>query len=614
MAKRLPTLPNSLVIKTSDKGSALHSAVFGAPVAPPDTSGGGSAGGPPGAGRNRRRGRENGQAPALERFLTPPPPGPPKPPTPRPTVPPLPEPPIFYGEPPLPDKMTPDEQYALFRDPFGAPVGPPPAPPPPPSAEPAATPPPAPTHPAPRPTGPPNDFVAFVQKYRADPVGFVRQVLKADPTEDQEQFLQAIARGDRRISIRAGHGVGKSTVCSWAMLWHMLTRFPQKCVCTAPTAGQLYDALFAELKRWITELPPFLSSLLDVKSESIELKAAPDASFISARTSSKDTPEALAGIHSDHVLLIVDEASAVPEPIFESAIGSMSGHSATTVLISNPTRNSGQFYKTHHELASEWTTFHWSCLKSRLVNPDFVKQVADTYGEESNAYRVRVLGEFALRDDDVLIPAELVDAAMVRDVIPDPKATLVYGLDVARFGDDRSVLCKRKGNVVLELKVWKNLDLMQLVGAVMNEADTDKPDEILVDSIGIGAGVADRLRELGQPARDINVSESAAMNPKANRLRDDLWMAARDFFRERAGKIPNDPVLRQELVSPRYTFTSTGKLQVEGKADMKKRGLKSPDLADAFCLTFGSAAMRVGGRWSKWRSGEPLKRKIKGVV
>jgi phage terminase large subunit len=459
-----------------------------------------------------------------------------------------------------------------------------------------------------------NEFSAFVARYHGDPVGFVENVLKATPTPDQKTFLEAIAKGTRRISIRAGHGVGKSTVCSWAMLWHMLTRFPQKAVCTAPTSGQLFDALFAELKRWITELPPFLSSLLEAFSDRIELRAAPDASFISARTSTPERPEALAGIHSEHVLLIVDEASAVPEPIFESAIGSMSGHSATTVLIGNPTRNSGTFYRSHHDLATEWTTFHWSCLNNPLVNIDFVKQVADTYGEESNAYRVRVLGEFSLRDDDVLIPAELVDAAISRDVQVDPKAPLVYGLDVARFGDDRSVLCKRRGNVVTEMKVWKNLDLMQLVGAVVNEAEDDKPDEILVDSIGLGAGVADRLRELGKPARDINVSESAALNPKANRLRDDLWLAARDFFRERAGKIPNDPQLRQELVSPTYKFTSNGKLQVEGKADMKKRGLKSPDLADAFCLTFASSAMRVGGRYTKWRAGESLKRNIRGVV
>src|SRR5690606_20096316 len=148
--------------------------------------------------------------------------------------------------------------------------------------------------------------------------------------------------------------------------------------------------------------------------------------------------EALAGIHSENVLLICDEASAIPEAVYESAAGSMSGHSAHTVLIGNPTRNSGLFFLSHHKLKGEWKTFHWSCVGNPLVSQDFINQIASTYGENSNAYRVRVLGEFALKEDDTLIPAELVDSAMSRDVAPDPLAGLIYGLDVARFGDDRT--------------------------------------------------------------------------------------------------------------------------------------------------------------------------------
>jgi phage terminase large subunit len=129
----------------------------------------------------------------------------------------------------------------------------------------------------------------------------VRRVLKAEPDTWQIEFLTAIAKGERRISVRAGHGVGKSTACAWASIWHLLTRFPQKCVMTAPTAGQLFDALFSEIKHWIKELPPYLSSLIEVFSDRIVLRAAPESSFISARTSSADKPEALAGIHSEHV-------------------------------------------------------------------------------------------------------------------------------------------------------------------------------------------------------------------------------------------------------------------------------------------------------------------------
>jgi phage terminase large subunit len=453
-----------------------------------------------------------------------------------------------------------------------------------------------------------------VTSYVDDPVGFVKIVLGASPDPWQERVMRDVSRGERRISVRAGHGVGKSTFVAWLSIWHMVTRYPQKTVMTAPTAGQLFDALFAETKFWINKLPEPIRELFDVTTEKVTLRASPEASFISARTSSADRPEALAGIHSDYVLLLVDEASAVPEAVYESAAGSLSGTKACMILIGNPTRNSGLFFKTHHALSAEWRTYHVSCLDSPRVSPDFVKQIADTYGPDSNAYRVRVLGEFAMREDDTLIPAELVDSAMSRDVVMDEKEPLLFGIDVARFGDDRSILCRRRGNVVIDFKRWQGLDLMQLTGAIVNEATVEKPDEICVDSIGLGSGVADRLRELGYVVRDVNVSEASAMNPQAAKLRDDLWLQVKDWLNKRACKLPRDDDLRQELVAPTYTFTSNGRVKVEGKAEMKRRGMRSPDLADALCLTFASIASRVGGRGTRWVKGKALKRGIKGVV
>jgi hypothetical protein len=457
-------------------------------------------------------------------------------------------------------------------------------------------------------------YAAFISAYKDKPVEFVRNVIGANPLPWQEDFLRAIAAGERRISVRAGHGVGKSTVCSWAMIWHLLTRYPQKTVCTAPTAGQLFDALFSELKFWINKLPPVLRDTIEVFSDRIVLKSSPEGSFISARTSSADRPEALAGIHSENVLLICDEASAIPEQVYESAAGSMSGHAASTILIGNPTRNSGLFFLSHHRLKGEWRTFHVPCTANPLVNQDFVTQIATTYGENSNAFRVRVLGEFALREDDTLIPAELIDSAMTRDIVPDPNAPLIYGLDVARFGDDRTVLVKRRGSVVAEIKGWNGADLMETVGRVMADWRIDRPDVVCVDSIGLGGGVADRLRELGVNVRDVNVSETAAMNPQAAKLRDELWLSTRDWLATRAVHIPKHDDLRQELVAPTYTFLSNGKLKVEGKGDMKKRGMRSPDLADALCLTFAGEAALIAGRASSWVKGQPLMRKIKGII
>jgi phage terminase large subunit len=450
------------------------------------------------------------------------------------------------------------------------------------------------------------------------------------PDDWQAQAMNYIGRGGRLLSVRAGHGVGKSAFCAWLVLWHIVVHPIQKTVLTAPTQGQLFDALFAECKFWLKRMPEFIRTRFEPQAEKIVLRGEAESNFVSARTSSKEKPEALAGVHSEEgsVLLIADEASAIPEEVYEAATGSMSGRTAHTILISNPTRNSGLFYNTHHGLkidatadaetnVGRWQTMHVSCLNSKRADPAFVKQIIETYGLDSNQYRVRVLGEFATREDDVLIPAVLIDAAVKRDIQIDPLAPMIYGLDIARFGDDRTVLLKRRGNVVVEIKWWQKEDTMATVGRVMHEAALDggkEGIEVCADVIGVGAGVCDRLRELGFDVRDVNVSEASAMNPSASRLRDDLWLQARDWFTAGACKIPDHERLKADLKAPTYSFASNGKVVVEPKAMMKRRKLPSPDFADALCLTFAGTAAMVGGRMSAWKPGAPLRRNMRGVV
>ena len=462
-----------------------------------------------------------------------------------------------------------------------------------------------------------NPLEEFVREYRDDPVKFVREVLGATPLPYQAEFLQAIADGERKMSVRSGHGTGKSTSASWAMLWYVLLRFPNKVVVTAPTSGQLFDALFAELKRWINELPDQLKPMLTVKSDRVELAAAPSEAFISARTSRAETPEALAGVHSENVLLVVDEASGVPEKVFEAAAGSMSGHAATTILLSNPTRSSGTFFESQTRLSGSYWTRRWSCVDSPLVSEEFVDEMRLRYGEDSNAFRIRVLGEFPLADDDTIIPFHLVEAATQRDIELDEDAQTVWGLDVARFGSDKTVLAKRQGHVITEVNGWQGLDLMQTVGRVKAEYDGLpshlRPREIMVDVIGMGGGVVDRLRELNVPVRGINVAESPSMGDTYINLRAELWFKMRGWLEQRGAKLPKNEQLIAELTSIRYSFASSGKMKAESKDDMRKRGLSSPDYADAVCLTLASdAATALGGKASTW--GKPLRRNLKGVA
>lgn len=465
-----------------------------------------------------------------------------------------------------------------------------------------------------------NPLVEFIDRYQHDPVLFVREQLGAEPDEKQASVLRDIAAGKRRISVVSGHGVGKTTLLAWALVWFACTRFPQKCVCTAPTSAQLFDALAAEAKAWFKRLAPALQELFDIKSESINLRAAPEESFISFRTSRADTPEALAGVHSANVLLIADEASGVPEQVFEAAAGSMSGHTATTVLAGNPVRTSGLFFDTHHKLRDLWSTHHISCVGHPRIAADFVADMARRYGEESNAFRVRVLGLFPKGDDDTVIPYELVQAALQRDVAPSNVKPL-WGVDCARFGSDKSALARRRGNTLMQpVQEWAGLDTMQLAGRIKAEYDvttpSTRPTEILVDEIGLGAGVLDRLRELGLPARGINVGEAPVVfNDRYMNLRAELWFKGRDWFAAKNVNIANDEKLLAELVAPRFQYTSTGKVKVEAKEDMKKRGIPSPNRADAFLLTLASEAISAsaGSKGStSWT--EPLRRKLKGLV
>lgn len=461
-----------------------------------------------------------------------------------------------------------------------------------------------------------NPFLEFQARYAPDPVAFVRDVLGIEPQPWQVDVLREVALGTRQISIRSAHGVGKSATLAWLAIWFVLTRYPSKTVMTAPSSTQLFDALFAEVRGQVNNLPDFLKTLLVVTSDRIALKAAADESFITARTSRAETPEAMQGIHSANVLLLADEASGIPEEVFNAASGSMSGHNATTILTGNPTRTNGYFFDTHTRL-SGWKRFHVQAADSSLVTEKFVQEVLERSGEGSNEYRIRVLGEFPTTDDNTIIGLELAQSATVRDVMSNPNAQEVWGLDVARYGGDRSALVRRKGNVVYQTQVWKNLDLMGLCAVIKAEHDiaSPKPAVIACDAIGMGAGVVDRLREVGLPVLGVNVSEAPSVGNFRN-LRAELWYRCRDWLVKRDCKLPKDEDLIGELTAVRYTISDSGrgKVQVEGKDEMKKRGLKSPDLADALMLTFAApeATFINGGMHLSWQ--KPLKRGLRGIV
>lgn len=403
-----------------------------------------------------------------------------------------------------------------------------------------------------------------------------------------------------RLSIRSGHGVSKSAFLAITILWFTSCYFPCKVPCTAPTAHQLSDVLWAELAKWhrvLEQKMPELAAQFERTQDEYRMKAAPKESFAVARTARGDKPEALQGFHSDNLLIVCDEASGIPDVIFEVGQGTLSSEGSFAVLAANPTRRSGFFYETHHRLRDRWETMGVNGEQCVLVSKQFIEDIAHQYGKDSNVYRVRVRGEFPTADEDVVIPMDLCETAKTRAV--EPFGATVWGVDVARFGRDRTVLIKRATNSTIEKhKSWSGTDTMQTAGRVYAEwLDTkpeDRPHTVFVDVIGIGAGVADRLQELGLPIFGVNVAEEASASELYLRLRDELWFKARKWLEQKNCRLVEDETLLAELSLPRYAYTSTGKLKVESKEELKKRYPQSPDVADAFCLTFCMAAEHKG--------------------
>jgi len=456
----------------------------------------------------------------------------------------------------------------------------------------------------------------IITKLALDPVLFVKTMLNAKPEEWQKEVLESLLT-DNKISIKSGHGTGKSALLSWIILYWLATKIPCKIAVTANTARQLNDVLMAECNKWHRQMPDGFRSLFEFKSDKISLLGASD-SFASFVTSRRESPESLQGFHSPNLLFLCDEASGIPDIIFQVGEGAMSTKGAKTILTGNPTRNTGYFYDSHNSMKHKWKTFTVRCQDSSHVNPDFIKDMAEKYGEDSNVYKIRVLGEFPATNDDSVIPLHLISESLSREVEPSTD-DVIWGLDIARHGNDRTALAKRQGNTIIEkIKSWKNKDLMETVGLIVTEYEalpySKRPTEILVDSIGIGAGVADRLKELLDcQVTAVNVAELPSMQDKYMRLRDELWFLAREWFESRDVKMPEDDDLVSELTAPSYSFMSNGKIKVDSKEIMKRKGFRSPDIADAFCLTFGT---RFGGynsnRNYKWN--RPIERDYKWIV
>src|SRR3990167_10552988 len=223
-----------------------------------------------------------------------------------------------------------------------------------------------------------------------------------------------------------------------------LTAAQEEVVETAPSSSQMYDALWSELAKWHAKMPQALKEKFEWSSEYFRWKEAPAVSFAVAKTARRETPDALAGLHSENMLFLIDEAPGVEDVIFETARGAMSTKGAKTIMTGNPTRLSGYFYDAFHKNRAHWATMKVSCYDSCRTNLKEIDQWKEEYGVDSNFFRVRALGEFPDAEDGTLIPLHIVEAATKRDVEQVPSEE-VWGLDVSGAGADLCALAKRRG-------------------------------------------------------------------------------------------------------------------------------------------------------------------------
>lgn len=442
--------------------------------------------------------------------------------------------------------------------------------------------------------------------YWDDPVAFAEDMMGFDPDDWQRDVMMDVAQYPR-TSVRSGQGVGKTGLEAALVIWFLCCRPNPKVVCTAPTKQQLHDVLWAEVSKWLEN--SMVKNLLKWTKTKVYMVGHEQRWFATARTANK--PENMQGFHEDYMLFVVDEASGVSDPIMEAILGTLSGAENKLLMCGNPTRTSGVFYDSHNRDRSRFRSHKVDSRSSKRASKENIQMLIDKYGAESDVVRVRVYGEFPKAEADAFIPLELAELATGAAVDPIGD-TLHLGVDVARFGDDETVIAPRIGMKVFDLKWYNKQDTMETAGQVLNigrEMLRSFPQlefvEIKVDDSGVGGGVTDRLNEViaeegmygwrvipinngGKPTDD-EVEHYENRGTEA-------WAIVRDVLQESFSKhmqgepisveLPNDERLITQLTQRKYRMTSKGRLALERKEDMKKRGLDSPDRADAVVLSF----------------------------
>lgn len=461
----------------------------------------------------------------------------------------------------------------------------------------------------------------------SDPVSFATECIDwpADQalTDYQGDLMKALTK-HRRVSARGPHGLGKSALAALLILWFALSRElageDWKVLTTAGGYRQLTAYLWPELALWARRIkwevvgrPPF-DSRTELMLTTLRLRHG------QAIAGASDDPALLEGMHAAQVLVVFDESKAIPAGTWESLEGALSGQGeAYALAVSTPGSPSGVFFDIHARKVGyeDWYVRHVTleeAIAAGRISPSWAAARARQWGKQSSIYANRVLGEFKSSDEDSVVPLEWIEFATDRWEAwkasgADPGSLTVIGVDVARSGADKTVLALRHGDVVTELRSFTREDTMETTGRVSGLLQSNPEAKAVVDVIGLGSGVYDRLRELGyRRVVAFNASAGTARKDRSGELRFlNTRSAAWWWLREQLDPafdptlaFPPDDELIGDLVAPRYSVTSAGKLAIEGKDEIRKRIGRSTDAGDAVVQACFDGQRGIGAQFLAW--------------
>lgn len=445
-----------------------------------------------------------------------------------------------------------------------------------------------------------------LERWFRSPLLFVRECLGVEVVDDwQVEGLNAV-RDCKRTCVKAAKGCGKSTLEAWVIWWFLATRPHPKILATSITGDNLRDGLWAELSKW-QQRSEYLTRFFTWSAERIVYNEFPETWFCSARQWSKTADpgqqsNTLAGIHADYTLVIADEAGGIPDSVVAAAEGALSTGKENKILIcGNPTHLEGPLWRACTSERALWHVIevtgdpHDPRRSKRIDRQWCLDQIAK-YGIDNPWVLVNVFGRFPPASSDALIGIEVATNASTRtlalaEYLSEPK---VIGVDCARFGDDRTVFFPRQGRAAYQYSEFRGIDTMETVGQLTLAVQAWKPDAVFIDVGGVGGGVVDRMRQLGFDVFAVDFGSKSSLGRYHNK-RAECWGLMAEWY-ERAST-PRSNQLISEVTAPKYKFSQTNRIVLESKADMKARGLVSPDLADALALTFAAPVAPKGLEW-----------------